>query len=70
MLTKDHLRLWLAVGTMVGVYPLSHLIVDERRDDLVAAASAHTPRPRRLPFGVLRGVRLVLRRAPRRAAAS
>jgi hypothetical protein len=59
----------MAGGTMVGVYPLSHLIVDERRDDLLAAASDHAPRPRRLPFGVLRGVRLVLRRAPRRAAA-
>jgi hypothetical protein len=54
---------------MTGVYPLSHLIVDERQADLLAA-SAHHPRPRRLPFGVLRGVRLVLRRAPRRAAAS
>jgi hypothetical protein len=68
-LPKDHLRLWLDGGTMLGVYPLSHLIVDERQADLLAA-SAHTPRPRRLPFGVLRGVRLVLRRAPRRAAAS
>jgi hypothetical protein len=54
---------------MVGVYPLSHLIVDERQGDLLAAASARSPRPRRLPFGVRRRVRLVLRRAPRRAAA-
>jgi hypothetical protein len=54
---------------MIGVYPLSHLIVDERQADLLAASARH-PRPRRLPFGVLRGVRLVLRRAPRRAAAS
>lgn len=54
---------------MLGVYPLSHLIVDGRRDDLLAASSVRGPRPRRLPFGVLRGVRLVLRRAPRRAAA-
>jgi hypothetical protein len=54
---------------MIGVYPVSHLIVDEREADLLAAASAHRPRPRRLPFGVLRGVRLVLRRTPRRAAA-
>jgi hypothetical protein len=68
-LPKDHLRLWLAGGTMIGVYPLPHLIVDERRNDLLAA-SVHAPRPRRLPFGVLRGVRLVLRRAPHRAAAS
>jgi len=63
------LRLCLAGGTMVGVYPLSHLIVEGRRDDLLAA-SVRAPRPRRLPFGVLRGVRLVLRRAPRRAAVS
>jgi hypothetical protein len=54
---------------MLGVYPLSHLIVEGRRDDLLAA-SVRAPRPRRLPFGVLRGVRLVLRRAPRRAAVS
>jgi hypothetical protein len=53
---------------MNGVYPLSHLIVDERRHDLLAESVRH-PRPRRLPFGVLSGVRLVLRRAPRRAAA-
>jgi len=52
---------------MIGVYPLSHLIVDDRRRDLLAAA-VRPPRQRRLPFGVLRGVRLVLRRAPRRAA--
>ncbi|HET8758739.1 MAG TPA: hypothetical protein VFM58_22165 [Solirubrobacteraceae bacterium] len=50
------------------MYPVSHLIVDERRNDLLTAP-VPSPRPRRLPFGVLRGVRLVLRRAPRRAAA-
>jgi hypothetical protein len=55
---------------MIGVYPVSHLIVDERQADLLAAASVRSPRPRRLPFGVRRGVWLVLRRAPRRAAAS
>ena len=54
---------------MLGVYPLSHLIVDGRRRDLLAARPPRDPRPRRLPFGVLRGARLVLRRVPRRAAA-
>jgi hypothetical protein len=53
---------------MVGVYSLSPHIVDGRRSDLIAGTRVRTPRPRRLPFGVLRGIRL-LRRLPRRAAA-
>jgi hypothetical protein len=52
----------------VAVYSLSPHIVDGHRSDLIAAAPAHIPRPRRLPFGALRGIRL-LRRIPRRAAA-
>jgi len=62
------LRLWLAARTIDSVYSLSPHIVDDRRRDLIAAGAARSPRPRRLPFGVLRGVRL-LRRTPRRAAA-
>jgi hypothetical protein len=50
------------------VYSLSPHIVDGHRSDLIAAAPVRTPRPRRLPFGALRGIRL-LRRIPRRAAA-
>jgi hypothetical protein len=53
---------------MSGVYPLSHLIVDGRQQDLVTGRPSRKPRRRRLPFGALRGAR-VLRRAPRRAAA-
>lgn len=53
---------------MIGVYSLSPHIVDGRRSDLIAAGPVRTPRPRRLPFGALRGIRL-LRRIPRRAAA-
>ena len=53
---------------MIGVYPLSHLIVEDVRRALIAEASVHVARPRRLPFGVLRGARW-LWRAPRRAAA-
>jgi len=53
---------------MTGVYPLSHLIVDGRQQDLLARRPSPRPRRRRLPFGALRGARL-LRRAPRRAAA-
>ena len=51
------------------MYSLSPHIVDSRQRDLIAAGAVRSPRPRRLPFGVLRGARLVLRRAPRRAAA-
>jgi len=61
------LRLWLAERTIVGVYSLSPHIVDGRRGDLIAGARVRNPRPRRLPLGALRGIRL-LRRIPRRAA--
>ena len=53
---------------MVLVYSLSPHIVDDRQRDLIAAGAVRSPRPRLLPFGVLRGARL-LGRAPRRAAA-
>ena len=53
---------------MVGVYSLSPHIVDARQRDLIAAGVVRSPRPRRLPFGALRGVRL-LGRTPRRVAA-
>ena len=53
---------------MNGVFSLSPHIVDGVRRDLIAGTTTRPPRPRRLPFGALRGARL-LRRAPRRAAA-
>jgi hypothetical protein len=53
---------------MVAVYHLSHLIAADVKRDWIPARPVRDPRPRRLPFGVLRGARL-LRRAPRRAAA-
>jgi hypothetical protein len=52
---------------MTAVNSLSPLIVDGVRRDLLAASAGRTPQ-RRLPFGVVRGVRLVLRRTPRPAA--
>jgi hypothetical protein len=50
-----------------GMYHLSHLIAADLGRERVAVRSARDPRPRRLPFGVLRGARM-LRRAPRVAA--
>jgi hypothetical protein len=54
---------------MVAVYHLTHLIAaDVKRERLAARRPVRDPRWRRLPFGALRGARM-LRRAPRRAAA-
>jgi hypothetical protein len=53
---------------MVAMYHLSHLIAADVKRERIAARPVRDPRPRRLPFGVLRGARM-LRRAPRRAAA-
>jgi hypothetical protein len=52
---------------MLAMYHLTHLIADDLWRERNAARRVRDPRPRRLPFGALRGARL-LRRAPRVAA--
>ena len=52
---------------MSAMYHLSHLIAADLGHERIALRASRVPRPRRLPFGVLRGARM-LRRAPRVAA--
>jgi hypothetical protein len=49
---------------MRAMYHLSHLIAADLGRERLAVHTARDPRPRRLPFGALRGAWL-LRRAPR-----
>jgi len=62
------LRVWLGRRTIKAVYHLSHMIAADLGRERITAQPVRDPRRRWLPFGVLRGTRM-LRRVPRRAAA-